>query len=165
MKPIISILVLGMCLFLVSCDDKDPQPPSPDPSTSKISTDGCKQFKESTRAGKDDCFEYTYDGSNTLSITHINAAFNCCPGELTAHSKVANGTIKIEEKETEAQCFCNCLYDLTYKISNITPGKYTLKVIEPYVDSNSDQLEFTVDLTSSTSGTYCVNRTTYPWGF
>ena len=111
----------------------------------------------------DDCIEYTYDGANVLAIKHMNAGFNCCPEKVSADFVIAGDTIKITEKEKSAQCDCCCLFDLDYSISNISPGKYFIKVSEPYAGEGV-KLEFEIDLRAQTSGCYCVQRDYYPWG-
>jgi len=167
MKSKLGFVLAGITFFIASCINVDPPPEPKEPISTIISNTGCKELFDTNntkRAGKDDCIEYLYDGSNTLTITHTNAAFNCCPGNLTVNTTISNGVIMIEENETEASCFCNCLYDLSYKIINIQPGNYTIKVIEPYIGSNAVKLEFSANLNNSASGKHCVNRTTYPWG-
>jgi len=126
------------------------------------------QCKEFTRAKDEvptdqDCLEWSYDGSSFLSLTHINAGFNCCP-ELAPVVTVDEGVITIEEVEVTGACDCNCLFDLYYEILNLTPGEYLIRVVEPYAHPEEDPLEFTVNLLSSPAGVYCVSRNFYPWG-
>jgi hypothetical protein len=110
--------------------------------------------------------EYTYDGESTLLLKHINAGFNCCPDEIIANITIEGNLITIEEDESleSGGCDCICLFDLDLEITNLQPGEYTIKVIELYVFPDDEPLEFTVDLSSSPSGIYCVERTIYPWG-
>jgi len=65
-----------------------------------------------------------------------------------------------------ALCNCNCLFDIDYEIINLQPGEYTIKIIEPYLEPylkyGEEILKFTVDLSSSTSGSYCAGRNYYP---
>jgi hypothetical protein len=110
-----------------------------------------------------DCIAYTYSGDSTLILKHVNAAFNCCPGGLFATFTFKDSLITIEEHESDALCDCVCLYDLDFEVRHLAPGMYVIKVIEPYVGDHEEQLEFRVDLTAPTSGTYCVERDTYPW--
>ncbi len=76
-----------------------------------------------------------------------------------------NNIITIEENETESLCNCLCLFDLDFEIHNIQPGVYTIKIVEPYLYEGEDILEFAVDLSAATSGSFCVNRYLYPWEF
>jgi hypothetical protein len=145
-------------------------PPPCSPIGILINYDGCKEFQKGT--AKDvtppdqDCIEYQYDGENLLLLKHINAGFNCCPDEILADITIENNVITIEENESleSGGCYCLCLFDVDYEISNLPPGEYTIRVIEPYVPEGGEILEFTVDLASSPSDSYCVYRDYYPWG-
>ncbi|KPL04256.1 MAG: hypothetical protein AMJ90_01340 [candidate division Zixibacteria bacterium SM23_73_2] len=128
---------------------------------------GCKTFQkiEGDIVPPDqDCIEYTYDEESVLSIKHLNAGFNCCPEKIKIFVNIQNSIITIEEKEYNGLCDCNCLFDLDFDIENVVPGEFTIKVIEPYLPSGDQLLEFYVDLSYSTSGIFCVERTCYPWG-
>lgn len=111
------------------------------------------------------CIQYQYDGDSVLSLTHLNAAFNCCADSFTATFDFVDRKITITEIEwLTAPCDCDCLYDVDSKISGLAPGTWTIKVIEPYLDVNDAALEFTVNLLSAPSGSHCVARDHYPWG-
>ena len=142
------------------------------PVASLVSYHGCKTFQEEISASSlvrllydqnQDCIEYQYYGDNVLEIRHINAGFNCCPGTIIAQININDNIIVIKESETESQCFCLCLFDVNYKIEGLMPGKYTIKIIEPYTNDQDEKLEFVLDLFRGTSGTYCVYRNHYPW--
>jgi hypothetical protein len=98
-----------------------------------------------------------------LTINHINAGFNCCPGNISCTNIINNDTIVISEKEESALCDCNCLFDLEIEISGLENKKYFLKFEEPYLH-NQDELFFELNLSNQTNGTHCVERLQYPWG-
>jgi hypothetical protein len=110
-----------------------------------------------------DCVYYQYDGNGTLTLNHIDAAFNCCPGEITADILIDGKQITITEKESAQDCLCLCLYDLDYEFINLEPGDYTIRIIEPYKQEADLELEFTISLSSAASGSYCLTRDYYPW--
>jgi hypothetical protein len=110
-----------------------------------------------------DCVEYRYDGSGILYLDHINAGFNCCPGEIVADITITGGTITISEGETESACDCLCLFDVHYRIDDLPPGTYTITFIEPYRRGDDEVLEFTVELEGTASGSHCEERSHYPW--
>jgi hypothetical protein len=110
-----------------------------------------------------DCVEYRVQGGDTLFLEHVNAAFNCCPGELTADVTISNDTIRIVERESAAQCLCLCLYDLTLRIDNLRAGTYTFEFAEPYASGTDEPLAFTANLAAVPSDTFCVERSDYPW--
>jgi hypothetical protein len=105
-----------------------------------------------------ECLEYEYDGS-TLLLRHVNAAFNCCLDGIVARIEVDGNvvTITTEEKLVNEQgCFCTCLYDLGYLITNLKPGIYTI-VIPSFANL------FQIDLSTPTAGSNCEERNGYPW--
>lgn len=171
-----NIKILHICLsitllFILHCsEDRITGNYSNDSEStgSLIKYSGCKEFQSvnhtnGTLSNKD-CIEYQYGGENVLLIKHVNAGFNCCPDEILAEIHVRGNKIVIEEKEDlMLPCPCLCLYDLDYEITNLKPGKYEIKVIEPYVIEGEDILETSLDLYSSTSGSFCVERIHYPW--
>jgi len=109
------------------------------------------------------CIKYSFSGEE-LIINHINAGFNCCPGEITCTSQIKNDTIVIEESEEAPLCNCNCLFDLKIKVNGLLHKQYFIKVKEPYVQDQKE-LFFAVDLNKSpVEGSHCVVRVKYPWG-
>lgn len=110
------------------------------------------------------CVDYSFDvETNKLSLKHINAGFNCCPDSLYCTIRLVGDTILIQEFEKTAKCNCNCLYDLDIEINGVDVKKYQVKFIEPYASEQS-KLEFEMDLTSATNGSFSVTRKLYPWG-
>jgi hypothetical protein len=98
-----------------------------------------------------------------LSLNHINACFNCCPGEIHAEFGISGASIRIQEAETEGMCDCLCLFDLQHSVRNLHPGEYAVTVAEPYVGAEEKQLVASLTLNDGTSGTICVERDEYPW--
>jgi hypothetical protein len=149
------------------------QPPTPcdcyRPSPQGTITDSSR-CKSSSRAASVDttgdlgCLEWSYDGVRTLTLTHINAGFNCCP-VIAADFVFEGTTIRITELDSlfEGGCFCLCLYDVTYRVDNLPPGTYRIIVEEPYLSSGDGPLDITMNLTAEPQGTRCVPRTQYPW--
>lgn len=137
-----------------------------DPSTVSVNLlehSQCKTFKKKVKYDSNqDCIEYNYQ-DNTLYFTHYNAGFNCCAGTLSVSYEIQDHTIIITEKQEKADCDSLCLYDLEMKIQNLPRGEYHIKIVEPYVNVNIP-LEFTIDLTTETTGSFCQERNFYPWG-
>jgi hypothetical protein len=136
-----------------------------------LSYDGCKEFQGNSDSPlavvlvppTNDCIDYNYDGSSTLILNHINAGFNCYPGEITADIVFNGNIITITEKERDSAADCICLYDLEYNLENLPPGLYTIRVIGLYVEMDDEPLECSVELFSATTGRFCVERNYYPW--
>ena len=89
-------------------------------------------------------------------------------GLLRANQEIniENLTITITEIDSldNGGCFCLCLFDVNYKITNLPPGQYRVVFEEPYKIESDPVLDITIDLISSPSGDHCVPRTQYPWG-
>jgi hypothetical protein len=142
--------------------------PDDGPAGGLIDHGGCKSHTNiaTSNASADnmDGIYYYYDGSGMLSFTHNNAGFNCCP-VIASIVTIEGNNIIVEELDSLDQggCTCLCLFDLNYRISNLPPGIYHMKVIEPYVKDYMDQLEFDLDLSHETTSFYFVLRYEYPW--
>jgi hypothetical protein len=145
-------------------------PTGPDPVGRLIDRTDCKSSAGAAAGAaaaptsSEECVEYDYDGSRLLRLRHVNAGFNCCPGTVSADIDGSGGTIRIRETESSSLCDCSCLYDLTYEIAPLTPGRYRIVVLGPYQAETDPPLAFEVDLDRAASGTFCVERTHYPWG-
>ncbi|MCF8373363.1 MAG: hypothetical protein K9H64_17220 [Bacteroidales bacterium] len=128
-----------------------------------LNVSDCKNMKSSLTAANQSCIEYLF-ADGLLQIDHLNAGFNCCPGDITADFIVNGNTITIYEHETVAECNCNCLYDIEMQIGNLQLGTYHLIFEEPYASQAGQEIELTINLNDSLSGSYCVQREFYPWG-
>lgn len=130
---------------------------------------GCKEFslgKTTTTAGPDqECIQYEYDGLGTLLLTHVNGGFNCGTHTVIPEISIGIGSITINEDEEGNPAWCLCLFDVDYEIVDLSPGAYTVRINGLYLEAGDESLEFTADLTSATSGEFCVPRTHYPWGW
>jgi hypothetical protein len=118
----------------------------------------------STTADNETAVSYEYDNdTGVLKLTHMNAGFNCCPGEIFTFAKLESDTIYIEEYESEAACRCNCLYDIDMVAQGVSVGTYTVSFSEPYAKPG-DELVFKVDLKNKPTGKHSQKRIGYPWG-
>ena len=113
------------------------------------------------------CVLLHYDADrHRLSLKHSNAGFNCCVDTLAADFVFGPGMIEITEREQPpgGYCDCACLYDVGFTILHLEPGRYTIRIVEPYLPPGNDTLEFTIDLTATRRYVHCVRRSGYPWG-
>lgn len=107
---------------------------------------------------------FDYNASERiLNITHQNTAFNC-KSDVNLEFKIKNDQIIIEEKESNAQCSDLSLFDISFQLKNLPEKKYTIKIIEPYVNISTEKLEFEIDLTELEKGAFELQRNFYPWG-
>lgn len=111
------------------------------------------------------CAEFSYNAiTHTLLLKHINAGFNCAPGDLSISVHISNDTIVIEEFESSNFALCNCLFDLDIEVQGIEAKPYQIKFIEPYC-VNQEPLIFGVDFSTQTAGIHCIPRYGYPWSY
>lgn len=166
-----TILAGALALALASLAGSCSSPSGPDPLGRLVGRTGCKSFgapaagAATAPASSRECVAYDYDGRGLLKLKHVNAGFNCCPGTISATIEVSNGDILIKERESSSLCDCDCLYDIDYEIAGFAGGTWRISVVGPYQPDEGPPLEFLVDLSQASSGSYCVERTRYPWGY
>lgn len=109
------------------------------------------------------CIYYSYnDSTKVLSISRINAGFNCCMKQVICSATINFNELKIVETEKGKICKCNCLYSFDVEIFDVDAKKYQLKLVEPLV-GNQTALSFELDLTKNKKGSFCEERNRYPW--
>ncbi len=158
MKPrllITTILASFLFIGIVGCDDKEEK------SNEQSIFTGVKDLSHTECKAETKAFlgkEYLNlkAEGKYLAVEHINAVFNCCPGELSVTSKVSNDTIFINETEKEAGCKCICPYDLNYKVGALEYGKY--HVILSQMDANTILVEFDLNFNSETTETINIGQ-------
>ncbi|MFY9151645.1 MAG: hypothetical protein WAO52_06515 [Prolixibacteraceae bacterium] len=170
MKTVVfSLLIAIFCLPVINSCTVEPDPKAEMNLTATLlGNPQCKGIRSADFAdgtpNTQSCVEFSYNQAlKILTLKHINAGFNCCPDSLSCTVTFRNDTIFIQEYEKNMGCKCNCLYDLDMEIEGVEPGKYLLKLIEPYA-MEQQQLCFEVDLKNQNQGSYCVSRLIYPWG-
>ncbi len=157
------ISLTGILLFIFACEKNSENETNLTSQGELLNYNGCKTFEKNTETERNyTCVEYNY-ANNKLELKHINAGFNCCPEKITANITIENDTITIKEIEAEALCDCLCLFDLDFKLENISSKEYYINFIELYI-GEMDNLEFLVNFSDSSSGSFCLERNYYPWG-
>ena len=130
---------MGIALMLIismsGCSSDSENEGSADPSTfhvRNVANSGCKSFPFAAAARKvtmEDYREYIEYKALTdgyLSINHVNAKFNCEPGELKMQAIVSGNEIRILETEEQALANCICHYDLYCEVGPLSNGNYTV---------------------------------------
>ena len=105
------------------CKSEPPPPPPPAPRLDPYVDD--------------DSVEWSYEsGTQTLTVTHVNAEFNCCPTELFSEGERVGSEIRIHEHEdlTDGGCFCMCDFDLVSTFAGVPPGSYDLLIFQDDVE-------------------------------
>ncbi len=158
---------IGDPVYLINFIFRGGPPPCPPPGGGITGHTGCKNMlKSPDTLFTLDCIQYEYNGTGTLILTHVNAAFNCCPAEIVADIEIRGDTILITEGETFdiGPCYCLCLFDVYMTITGLTPGEYTIIINGMYLEGRPP-LNTTVDLVTEPTGVYCLERDIYPWGY
>jgi hypothetical protein len=166
-------IILSSLLFvalIVTGGCKKSSEAVPLPSGELTGTNGCKGAVSNSdspggitlASSIQDCVQYQYDGNSQLILNHINAGFNCCPGQISADIQISGNTITITEAESQQGCKCLCLFDVDYLIQDLTPGTYTIILIGLYLEGGQHH-EFSINLNQATSDTICIDRGHYPW--
>ena len=171
MKGFSVILASIFFLFITGCE-KGTESNKNDPGGKVEFQSDCKSFNINedmsqsifTAPDTQTCIHYSYDGEGRLELTHINAGFNCCPGDISAEIIINEQNITIEEHEESTDCDCNCLFDIKIVISDLEPATYHFTFVEPYLPENNKIIEFSLDLENESEGSICFDRHGYPWG-
>ncbi len=158
---IICLLTVSLLLFIPACKSTNISPDNVEGLL--LNYEGCKNTQAHTTADRrqptgvvQECIQYQYDGSSKLLIKHINALFNCCPGEIKAGFEFTENMITIREWSTEHACRCKCHFDVNYQFSNINSGNLIIRI-----DCEGDRTrEFTLNLDAAHSGSRCWDS---PW--
>jgi hypothetical protein len=158
------ILIIALLALLNSCETNDPLTPL----IGKVNLSECKSNLKSISGTETadtlSCIYYSYDSrEKLLMINHINAGFNCCPGEICCTATLSGDTLIVTETESTSLCDCDCLFDLNIEIDNVDNTAHHLRIIEPYW-SGAGSLEFDIFLKNSTEDNWCSTRKRYPWG-
>ncbi len=117
------IMLLTLLLGVVGCNKQE---------NGQVPETGVKDFTSSICKGtlraepeESGTFQAVEDGY--LLMKHLNAVFNCCPGQLFVTVTMVGNEITINEDETEQGCKCVCPYDLSYKVGPLLTSKeYTI---------------------------------------
>ncbi len=164
------IAILFIAFIIFSCKDNETTANDDDangvPYGIITDTSGCKSFFDTTRniPKTNECVKVNYSSQDEiLQLIHVNAGFNCCPGVISAEINIEDGVISFFEKQSQAGCRCNCLYDVEYELRNVEPGEYEFIIVGPLTDGESKKsLECKIDISEGT-GEFCLERNFYPW--
>ena len=161
--PVLLLLVLSFTFLLTTGCSDGTKPEAP--SGSMTSATDCKTFATKGALVPDlsaDCISYNYTSGGTLTLQHINTAFNCCP-DYEATITIEGSLITLTEHETGAHCNCLCVFDLTYEILFLPAGVYQIVVEQEYLYEDDEHHDFVLQLNGAISGESCITRDHYPW--
>jgi hypothetical protein len=160
---IVSIIILST--FSGCSEDKSTNVPVEVlPQVELASFSECKTYLDfgsfESSANNQTCVEFVYDSAGTLYLKHTDMTANCCADRFSVDINIENGVVTIVEEEIFliSPCHCVCQYDIEMEITDLTPGTYTISIVEPYQYPGAPLLEFSLNLTVPISGQFCINR-------
>lgn len=92
-----------------------------------VAISGCKSTSH-TRSGYPEYFEFKALDGGYLSVNHVNALFNCVPGELKMEATIDGNVIRILETEESSLANCICPYDLYCEVGPLSNGDYKVLI-------------------------------------
>ena len=116
-KLALAILLAALC----GCSSSDES--SSEFHVRDVANSGCKSTS-ATRSENPEYFEFKSLAGGYLSVKHVNAWFNCEPGELKVRAIIEGHTIKISETESSSLANCICPYDLYCEVGPLSIGDY-----------------------------------------
>lgn len=119
---------------------------------------GCKKVGEATTRGGyfadyPEYIEYKSMKDGVLSLSHVNAAFNCEPGELKTQATIEENVIKLLETEEHPGANCICPYDLYCEVGPLNDGNYTIIIYNGSYE-NGERARFSITYKNNLSGKY-----------
>jgi len=137
--PIFLLLIVA----LTSCKKEFPNDPL---SIKDLSVSDCK-----TKGGSSKGIDPEYITLKTvddyyLLVNHINAMFNCEPGQITVTIEISSNEISMDEDESSSLADCICPYDIDFKLGPLQYGTYILK----FKRGGLTFKEYTLDFKKST---------------
>ncbi len=172
-KYLITLIAIVAFVSVYSCsENSSSEPDTPivgDPALEIVDASDCKDFV-GVMEEIDDCVYLSTDDENNLIVFRENACFNCCIEDVVSTIEVRGDSIIIDEKAYEPNpCDCLCLYDVTYKISNLSEGRYFFYLNEPRIPANNENMleimfDFDLKFSEDFSLEKCFERNGfYPW--
>jgi hypothetical protein len=132
-------------ILLLTCCEKETSRKVP--SVGKITYGDCKP--ETKKSGESEYLEYKTVDTDYLQINHINAWFNCEPGQLFVSAELINDIIAVDEYEESHFANCICPYDLSYRIGPLNYGRYIFRI-------ERGEIEFSINFNSLTNGIFII---------
>jgi hypothetical protein len=137
MKPKHLTIVLIFLATCFSCDKSEF--PSKNFSVDEIYYGDCKTV---TKSVLNEYLELTTINNYYLAISHINAMFNCVPGQIIVDAILEDNIISINEYSTENSADCICPYDLSFSIGPLQYDTYKLSVKQANYEILNVEIDF-----------------------
>lgn len=165
----LSMVMLAMMLAAgCSGDDASNEEQDPEVTPTEIqgepknySVSGCKS-RSTTRTDSpygEERMEYqNAEKAGYLRVSHINALFNCEPGQILTDVSFQDGLFVVVEKEEQTVANCICPYDLSYDIGPLSEGReYTVSIRRGQLES-SEVVKFNFTYSPTVKGQVIIKR-------
>jgi hypothetical protein len=126
-QEIFSLAILLLTLCGCSNDESTKGASNGPFSVRDVATSGCKSTSH-TRSEYPEYFEFKACDGGYLSVNHVNALFNCAPGELKMEATIDGNVIRILETEETSLANCICPYDLYCEVGPLSNGDYEVVI-------------------------------------
>lgn len=133
MKKNFLSIICGMVLVIIGlCGCSNDGADDTQLQVRNVASTGCKSssvYAEVVIRGENpykEYLEYKAVGNGFLFLKHVNALFNCAPGELNMQATISGNVIKILETEQQSLANCICPYDLSCEVGPLTNGDYVV---------------------------------------
>lgn len=153
-----AVLMLAVGMGSCSKDDEETIEPA-NFHVRNFANSGCKMSldaREMTRTtyAIDECIEYKAMKGGYLSIKHVNAVFNCEPGELKMQATLEGNVIKILETEEQSLANCICPYDLYCEVGPLSEGNYNIVIYKGSYQEGGEYANFNISYKSGLDGKF-----------
>ena len=119
-------------------------------SVEQITYGDCKPVTK--KSSNSEYIEYKTVDGDYLQINHVNAWFNCEPGQIFVSAELINDTIVVHEYEETGLANCICPYDLSYRIGPMDYDQYIFSIQK----GGCIYAEFSINFSSSTKGVFRI---------
>ena len=123
-NKVVYIISLLLIAGTTSCKKEFPNDPL---SIKDLSVSDCKTKGGSTKGTNPEYITLKTVDDYYLLINHINAMFNCEPGQITVTIAVSSNEISMDENESSSLADCICPYDIDFKLGPLQYETYILK--------------------------------------
>ena len=157
MKKNFLSIICGMALVVIGlCGCSNDGADDTQFRVKNVASTGCKSssaYAEMATRGEnpyEEYLEYKAVGNGFLSLKHVNALFNCAPGELNMQATISGNVIKILETEQQSLADCICPYDLSCEVGPLTNGDYIVIICKGSYEY--EQARFTIAYNAGLNG-------------
>lgn len=152
----IPFLIIALLLVIIFSGCQKDESLPPDDQILQVTEVNSSDCKNTTKSAEEDLRSIKLKAvtGNNLSVTFVNAVFNCCPGEIGSNATIENGILKVYFNESMHMCNCVCPYDLECVIDGMQNRKYKIEV---YAGGDTPDAEFSFTFSERLDMTFDIS--------